>query len=93
MRILGWALFWSALALGITGLIAYMVSHRFDLVVWQAHIRAVGGVFFMIALVVGGVLTTESAFRNRRRWFYREDWSFICLLVTVGLFGISLLFG
>ncbi|WP_124726510.1 hypothetical protein [Staphylospora marina] len=91
MRILRWTAIWMIVAMCVTGLIAYMISESFDPGMWKVQMRAAGGVFFLIALVVGGVLTTEKAFRNRRRWFYREDWSFICLLVTVGLFGISLL--
>jgi hypothetical protein len=50
-----------------------------------------GGTFFFIALVAGGILTTETAYRTKRRFFYREEWSFICALVTVSLFGLSLL--
>ncbi|MBA4495482.1 hypothetical protein ACFO25_19425 [Paenactinomyces guangxiensis] len=88
MRLLGWSVIWIATAILITGLISY-ISADLNVLVWQAHLRVAGGIFFMIALIVGGVLTTDSAYRNRKRDFYREDWSFICILVTVTLFGIS----
>jgi hypothetical protein len=88
---LRWTAIWIAIAVGLTGFTSYLTSNL-DPAVWQAQLRMAGGVFFMIALVVGGVLTTDVAYRNRKRSFYREDWSFICILVTITLFGISFIF-
>lgn len=88
MRLLKWSAIWIALVILVTGLISY-ISYDLDFAVWQTQLRVTGGIFFMAALIVGGVLTTDSAYRNRKRFFYREEWSFICILVTVFLFGIS----
>lgn len=91
MRLISWSLIWIIVTLVVTGSISY-ISADLDLTVWQTNLQMSGGVFFMIALIVGGVLTTDSAFRNRKRAIYREEWSFICILVTISLFGISILF-
>jgi hypothetical protein len=92
MRLIAWALLWIVGALAVTRHFTYVLYGFFDPTIWQAEVRTAGSVFFMAALIIGGVLTTHSAFQSRKRFFYREDWSFICVLVTVGLFGISLLF-
>lgn len=88
MQMVKWALIWITLVLAGTGLYTYLEANT-AIAMWPDLLRAIGGIFFAISLVVGGVLTTESAFRARKRSFYREDWSFICLLVTVFLFSIS----
>lgn len=90
MRLFAWAIGWIAIAVFLTGITSYL-STDFNVQIWQTHLRTAGGIFFMIALIVGGVLTTDAAYRSRKRFFYREEWSFICLLVTVGLFGLSLI--
>jgi hypothetical protein len=90
MRIFAWAFGWMVFAVCLTGITSYL-TYDFNLQIWQAHLRTASGIFFMIALIVGGVLTTDAAYRSRKRFFYRDEWSFICLLVTVGLFGLSLI--
>ncbi|SEN73932.1 hypothetical protein [Lihuaxuella thermophila] len=90
MRLFKWSAIWIALVILITGFLSY-IAYDLDLAAWQTQLRTAGSIFFMIALIVGGVLTTDSAYRNRKRFFYREEWSFICILVTVFLFGISFL--
>ncbi|MGA9175495.1 MAG: hypothetical protein WBZ33_16175 [Thermoactinomyces sp.] len=90
MRILAWSLIWIFLSITVTGIVSYALDGM-DLTAWRTELRTAGGVFFMAALVIGGVLTTKSAYRSRKRFFYREDWSFICILVTISLFGLSLL--
>lgn len=90
MRVLAWSLLWLFVSLTVTGIVSYELGGA-DLLTWRSGLRTAGGVFFLAALVVGGVLTTKSAYRSRTKFFYREDWSFICILVTIGLFGLSLL--
>jgi hypothetical protein len=90
LRLLWWTLAWIVLAATVTGLMSWHSSHV-DFVLWRELLRVAGGTFFFIALVAGGILTTEAAYRTKRRFFYREEWSFICALVTVSLFGLSLL--
>jgi hypothetical protein len=91
VKLIRWVLIWLVLTVGLTGLIAYGFS-KGDFLIWKAYLRAAGGVYFFIALMAGGVLTTEVAYRERTKPYYREEWSFICILVTISLFGISLLF-
>ncbi|MBD1373359.1 hypothetical protein IC620_13475 [Hazenella sp. IB182357] len=89
MRMISWTGLWTIVALFISGTWAYL-SADLDLIVLQSNMRISAAVFFMIGLIVGGVLTTDSAYRSRAKKYYREDWSFICVLVTISLFGISL---
>ncbi|TCS92789.1 hypothetical protein [Hazenella coriacea] len=89
MRLLTWAIFWIASVILVTGVISF-ISSSFDWTLWQTQLRMAAGLFFLISLVVGGVLTTDAAYRKRSRAFYREEWSFICIIVTISLFGISL---
>jgi hypothetical protein len=91
VKLIRWALMWLALTVGLTGLIAFGLAGG-DLQIWKTYLRAAGGIYFFIALIVGGVLTTEAAYHQRTKPYYREEWSFICILVTITLFGISLFF-
>ncbi|SFJ45588.1 hypothetical protein [Thermoflavimicrobium dichotomicum] len=85
---LRWAIIWIIGAIALTGIFQYVIS-GWDLALWQYNIRMVAGGFFLIAFIVGGVLTTDQAYRQKKRSYYREDWSLICILVTIALFGIS----
>lgn len=89
MRLLTWAIFWVASVILVTGIVSYFPAN-FDWELWQTQLRMAAGIFFLISLIVGGVLTTDAAYRKRSRAFYREEWSFICIIVTISLFGISL---
>jgi hypothetical protein len=91
LKLLRWTLTWTILVVGVTGILA-ILSEDGSLLVWKEHLRIAGGVFFLLSLFVGGILTTKPAETRNARITYREDWSFICLLVTISLFGISLFF-
>lgn len=82
-----WSFFWTLITSLITGLFTYQIANG-NIQVWQGYLRYVGGLFFFMALLAGGVFTT----RVKDHRFCREDWSFICILVTISLFGISFLF-
>ncbi|RAL21467.1 hypothetical protein [Thermoflavimicrobium daqui] len=88
MQLLRWALLWIVGAVLVTGIMQYLID-GWNLTLWQTEIRMVASAFFFIALIVGGVLTTEKAYYSKKRSFYREDWSLICIIVTIALFGIS----
>lgn len=91
MSLLRWTLFWTIAAVLTTGLFSYILLDA-GLAAWGTNLRFGAGLFFVMALVVGGVLTTDTNYKAKTRSFYREEWSFICLLVTISLFGISLIF-
>lgn len=78
-----WALFWILLFTSISGLIDWLLD--VDLSTWQLQLRMIASLTFLCAIVAGSVFTLS------RKRFYKEEWSFILLLVTVGLFGISMI--
>lgn len=91
MRLLLWAVMWIGIAFALTALVSY-ISYDMDLSVFQKQLQTASAVFFMAALIIGGVFTTNRAFRNKKHFFYHEEWSFICIIVTIGLFTLSLIF-
>ncbi|SDZ26267.1 hypothetical protein [Thermoactinomyces sp. DSM 45892] len=91
MSLLKWALFWTITAVLLIGVLSY-IGFDSGLAVWGSNLKFGAGLFFAVALVVGGVLTTDKNYKAKTKSFYREEWSFICLLVTISLFGISLVF-
>lgn len=60
---------------------------------WQYSIRVIAALYFLLAIITSGVMSLPAAWKKRRdNRAQREEWSFIFLLVTVLLFGISLAF-
>ncbi|MGA8943280.1 MAG: hypothetical protein WB502_11305 [Thermoactinomyces sp.] len=91
MRLLLWSAMWIGTAFALTAFLSY-ISYGMDVSVFQRQLQTASAVFFIAALIVGGVFTTNRAFHNKKRFFCREEWSFICILVTIGLFTLSLMF-
>lgn len=75
-----WAFLWLLLIISSSGLLGWWLN--MDLPAWQLQLRYFSAFFFLLAILTSSVFTL-----NR---FYRPEWSFILLLVTVGLFGVSL---
>lgn len=90
MRLLIWALVWVFLAFLLTGTATYFLA-PFEHTLWAHLLEAASILFFSFSLLMGGVLTTRKNYNMRRKVYYREEWAFICVLVTIILFGISLL--
>jgi|GEM_PF-5093876 len=80
---LRWAFFWVLVLAGMSGLIDWAMD--VDLTTWQMQLRLIAAVTFLCALIAGSLFTFS------RKRFYKEEWSFILILVTVGLFGISMI--
>ncbi|SMO74647.1 hypothetical protein [Melghirimyces algeriensis] len=60
---------------------------------WQYTIRVAGGIYFLLALAMSGVMSIPSIRRkNNHTPGSRVDWSFIFIVVTISLFGVSLWF-
>ncbi|MDR6225873.1 hypothetical protein [Desmospora profundinema] len=61
---------------------------------WQYSIRVIAGLYFLLAVFTSGLMSLPTTWKRRREKgvYQREDWSFIFLLVTVLLFGVSLAF-
>jgi hypothetical protein len=78
---LRWAGLWTFLGAGGSGLFSWWTDLNW--ITWQEQLRYLAAVSFFLAIVAGSIFTLS------RRKFYREEWSFILLLVTLGLFGIS----
>jgi hypothetical protein len=85
---LRWAAIWIVGTVVLTGIMQWIIDD-WNLDVWKSSIEWIASAFFFIALIVGGVLTTERAYYSRKKPFYREEWSIICIIVTIMLFGIS----
>lgn len=88
---LRWTLIWIILVVGTTGIFNILYGDG-GLPDWKEQLRIAGGAFFFFSLLVGGILSTKPSETKNARIIHREDWSFICLLVTISLFGISLFF-
>lgn len=78
---LRWSFLWIFLVAGMSGLIDWWTD--LDISTWQIQLRWIAAFTFLLALAAGSIFTFS------RKRFYREEWSFILILVTVGLFGIS----
>lgn len=76
-----WAMIWILLIAGVTGAIGWLIE--LDLPAWQLQLRYASAITFLLAIGFG------SQFQLSRRRFYREKWSFILLIVTIGLFTMS----
>lgn len=90
MRYLLWSLVWISSALLVSGTISYFFDPMGPSI-WARLIEATIVLFFAFSLLMGGVMTTRQKYTAQQRPYYREDWAFICVLVTIGLFGIRLL--
>jgi hypothetical protein len=88
MRLLSWSLMWIGIALALTGLTTYR-AYDLDLAVWQRQLQTASGVFYMAAMIIGGVFTTKRSYRQKKP--VDKERSFICIMVTLGLFTISLM--
>ena len=77
-----WACLWLALIIGGSGLINWWLD--MDLPTWQLQLRYFSAFFFLLSIFTGSVFTLS------RKRFYQREWSFILILVTMGLFGISM---
>lgn len=91
MKLVRWSLIWITFAVFLTGLLTHWMASG-DLSVWKEQLRIAGGIFFMIAIFIGGVLSTTPAKTRNAHVTHRDECSFICLVVTICLFTISLLF-
>lgn len=78
-----WSFFWILLLAGMSGLFDWLMD--VDRSTWQMQLRFIAAVTFFGAIMAGSLFTFS------RRRFYKSEWSFILLLVTVGLFGISMI--
>ncbi|PTM57470.1 hypothetical protein [Desmospora activa] len=60
---------------------------------WQYSIRVIGSLYFLLAILTSGLMSLPTIReKGKENKGQREEWSFIFLLVTVILFGISLAF-
>lgn len=89
MRLLSWSLIWIGVAFALTGLTTYL-SHDLNLSIWQKQLQTASGVFFMAALIISEVFTTKRTYHHKKKNFFHKEWSFICIMVTLGLFTLSL---
>lgn len=78
-----WSFFWIILLASISGLIDWAMD--VELSTWQMQLRIIAAITFFCAVV------TRSLFTFSHKRFYKNEWSFILILVTVGLFGISMI--
>lgn len=91
MSLFRWTIVWTIVSIIFTGVLSYLLFDA-GLAVWKTNLRVGAGIFFAVSLLVGGVLTTDSNYKAKKRSYYQEEWSFICILVTISLFGISFIF-
>lgn len=90
MRYLVWSLIWISISFIVSGTFSYFVGSMSP-EYWGRFLEAVTVLFFASALLMGGVMTTRQKYITKQKPYYREEWAFICVLVTIGLFGIRLL--
>ncbi len=78
-----WSMVWIGFVSGISGLINWWMD--LDMETWQMQLRIIAAITFLLAIVAGSIFTFS------RKRFYRQEWSFILIMVTLGLFGISMI--
>ncbi|SDC83014.1 hypothetical protein SAMN04488112_11816 [Melghirimyces thermohalophilus] len=91
MHMIRWSLIFVFLTLSLMWLTVYW--GWYDPTSWQYSIRVAGGIYFLLALAMSGIMSIPSVRRKSNRTpDERVDWSFIFIVVTIALFGISLWF-
>lgn len=78
-----WSILWIVFVAGLSGLIDWWMD--LDIPTWQMQLRIMAAFAFLFAIVAGSIFTFS------RKQFYRKEWSFILIIVTLGLFGISMI--
>jgi hypothetical protein len=87
---------WSILIVAATISILWLVSFLgwYEPLSWQYTIRVAGGIYFLIAIAMSGIMSHPSFHREKGSMSgAKEDWAFIFIVVTILLFGVSLWFG
>ncbi|PTX50633.1 hypothetical protein C8P63_13615 [Melghirimyces profundicolus] len=91
MYVVRWSIFFVFATLSLLWLTASL--GWYEPYSWQYGIRMAGGVYFLIALVLSGIMSIPTVRRKTSRTPVQHvDWSFIFIVVTIALFGVSLWF-